>query len=75
MSEYENAKEISDSIDSVSRSLNDIYATIDESASLRDRFAMAALTGLLADGHALNEVTSEKAYQMADLMLEARKKK
>lgn len=45
------------------------------SAELRDRFAMAALTGLLAagDAHAYNrDKRAEIAWQEADAMLKAR---
>lgn len=44
--------------------------------TLRDQFAMAALTGLLSDPEcgAWGKI-AEYAYTMADLMLEARKEK
>ena len=45
-------------------------------AELRDRFAMAALTGLLAEGldevWRKREVYAEEAYLFADAMLKAR---
>ena len=48
-------------------------------ASLRDQFAMAALTSMLATPQALNDVTAqlaaEWAYRFADAMMEARKDK
>jgi len=81
MSEYENAKEISESIDSVAAALDDICQTLDECAMLRDRFAMAALTGMFANANIDRLVAesqqhmAETAYGFADAMLEARKKK
>lgn len=50
--------------------------SMSETLTLRDQFAMAALTGLLADPEcgAWAKV-AEYAYTMADLMLEARKEK
>ena len=41
--------------------------------TLRDRFAAAALTGLLAKGWTPFDQVSVAAFQIADLMLEARK--
>ena len=43
--------------------------------SLRDRFAMAALTVMDSGGFILPEIAAKLAYQMADAMLEARGKK
>ena len=44
------------------------------SKSLRDEFAMAVMTGLLADpGVQAHASTAELAYKMADVMIEARK--
>jgi hypothetical protein len=50
--------------------------TIVEHVTLRDQFAMAALTGILSDPEcgAWGKIV-EDAYTMADLMLEARKEK
>lgn len=45
-----------------------------EMATLRDQFAMAALTGMLMRSVGYEE-TAEKAYKFADAMLEARKEK
>ena len=43
-------------------------------ATLRDEFAMAALTGLISDPNGADyQVAPKKAYQLADLMMEARK--
>ena len=45
--------------------------------SLRDKFAMAALTWLLAGTYSENpsdKITALSAYQVADAMMEARKK-
>jgi hypothetical protein len=47
--------------------------------TLRDRFAMAALTGLLSDPNLHGKASTAKmipviAYELADTMLEARKK-
>jgi hypothetical protein len=45
--------------------------------SLRDRFAIAALTGLLAGAYSenpSNKITALAAYEVADAMMEARKK-
>ena len=41
-------------------------------AELRDRFAMAALTGLLAEGSHPRELCAEEAYFHADAMMKAR---
>jgi hypothetical protein len=45
-----------------------------EAATLRDQFAMAALTGMLAANYSGDRV-AKSAYQVADYMLEARKEK
>jgi hypothetical protein len=45
-----------------------------ERATLRDQFAMAALTGMLAANYSRDRV-AESAYQVADYMLGARKEK
>ena len=45
--------------------------------SLRDKFAMAALTGLLAGAYSespIDKITALAAYQVADAMMEARGK-
>lgn len=42
--------------------------------NLRDQFAMAALTGMLAANYSGDRV-AKAAYQVADYMLEARKEK
>ena len=45
-----------------------------ETLTLRDQFAMAALTGVLADG--FSKVAAARiAYDIADAMLEAREQK
>jgi hypothetical protein len=44
-----------------------------EMPTLRDQFAMAALTGLLADGNPSTDSNAKFAYQIADAMMEARK--
>lgn len=44
-----------------------------EQPTLRDRFAMAALTGLLADPNEDGKDVAKRAYGFADAMLEARK--
>lgn len=48
-----------------------------EQKTLRDEFAMAALTGLIANPQNMNALkqNAEAAYRYADAMLEARKKK
>lgn len=51
-----------------------------DTAVLRDQFAMAALTGMLAsfkENHQLSSITvyAEDAYKMADAMLKEREKK
>jgi hypothetical protein len=80
MSEYENAKEISESIDALAGRLDDIRDTLDECAMLRDRFAMAALTGMFSNERILNSFAENPtrmaaaAYVFADAMIEARKK-
>lgn len=43
-------------------------------ATLRDKYAASALDGLLAYGWGPEELVAEKAFKIADLMLEARKK-
>lgn len=44
--------------------------------ALRDQFAMAALTGMIADPSGVDyRSVPKKAYEMADAMLEARKEK
>lgn len=46
--------------------------TDENDISLRDQFAMAALTGLLAQGLIACDETSRESYEMADLMMKAR---
>jgi hypothetical protein len=47
---------------------------VDEPVGLRDRIAIAALTGLLADPQVQANITTAKlCYQIAEWMLEARK--
>lgn len=41
--------------------------------TLRDQFAMAALTGLLAHGFAGRSAPATEAYAIADAMMKARK--
>jgi len=62
--------------------LNQIRNLKSERATLRDQFAMAALTGILANDNLLpadNEFVPYRAsgcaYEIADAMLEARKEK
>ena len=50
------------------------YAEILLTLTLRDQFAMAALTGMLAANYSGDRV-AKSAYQIADYMLEARKEK
>lgn len=63
------------------RSVNaEIVARLESAEfGLRDQFAMAALTGLCGNDHALNtyvpEQMSEWAYQFADAMLAQREKR
>lgn len=45
-----------------------------EREALRDQFAMAALTGMLAANYSGDRV-AKSAYKIADYMLEARKEK
>jgi hypothetical protein len=53
-----------------------ITKTVIEWVTLRDQFAMAALTGLLAAPNVELWIdVSKQAYAIADLMLEARKGK
>ena len=53
-----------------------IQKTIVEVISMRDQFAMAALTGMIADPNGPDyRSVPKKAYEMADAMLEARKEK
>ena len=42
-------------------------------ASVRDDYARAALTGLLAYGYSQRELVIDEAFKIADLALEARK--
>ena len=54
------------------------YAEILLTLTLRDRFAMAALTGFMASGDAAtgnDRAIAQLAYRFADAMLEARKEK
>lgn len=53
-----------------------IQKTIVEVVSMRDQFAMAALTGMIADPNGPDyRSVPKKAYEVADAMLEARKEK
>jgi hypothetical protein len=52
-----------------------ITRTIVEQVTLRDQFAMAALTGLISDSAWRFHDLAQKAYGFADAMLEARKEK
>lgn len=53
-----------------------IQKTIVEVVSMRDQFAMAALTGMIADPNGPDyRSVPKKAYEMADAMLETRKEK
>ena len=45
-----------------------------EEPTLRDRFAMAALTGLLGYSISTPKVYAQESYEFADAMLEERKK-
>ncbi len=52
------------------------YAMFLDKLTVRDRFAMAALTGMIADPNGPDyRSVPKKAYEMADAMLEARKEK
>lgn len=52
------------------------YAEILLKLTLRDQFAMAALTGLMyGTGPSSFGISAKWAYQVADAMLEARKEK
>jgi len=52
------------------------YAEILLTLTLRDQFAMAALTGMIADPNGPDyRSVPKKAYEMADAMLESRKEK
>ena len=46
-----------------------------ETLTLRDQFAMAALTGLISDSAWRFHDLAQKAYGFADAMIEARKEK
>jgi hypothetical protein len=51
-----------------------LAAKREREAPLRDQFAMAALTGILAHGDATISTTESICYKIADAMLEARDK-
>jgi hypothetical protein len=75
VSEYD---EVSDGV-FIGRCINEVVETLDEMQmpELRDRFAMAALTGLLAhygDGLGRSDAAA-KAYAYADLMQQEKQKK
>ena len=53
---------------------NGFTQTLIQQVTLRDQFAMAALTGMLAANYSGDRV-AKSAYQIADYMLEARKEK
>ena len=42
--------------------------------TLRDKYAVAALNGLIAYGWGPEALVAEKAFRIADMVLEARKK-
>ena len=53
------------------------YLVTEQPPSLRDRFAMAALTGMLADpgiqvGGSIDKITAKLCYGLADAMMQAR---
>lgn len=50
------------------------FETTDEHKILRDKFSMAALTGLLARSHVDPEIAAVRAFAYAKFMMEARKK-
>jgi hypothetical protein len=53
-----------------------VTKTVIEWVTMRDQFAMAALTGLISRAHDfMFPDLSQKAYRFADAMLEARKEK
>jgi hypothetical protein len=52
-----------------------IMETVVEVVTMRDQFAMAALTGLISDSAWRFHDLAQKAYGFADAMLEARKEK
>lgn len=41
-------------------------------SELRDKFAAAALTGLLSRGYIVDDATAKEAFMMADIMLNKR---
>lgn len=49
--------------------------SLSETLTLRDQFAMAAITGFLSPDKNAQKVRAEYAYSIADAMLEARKEK
>jgi hypothetical protein len=55
-----------------------IMETVVEQVTMRDQFAMAALTGFMGSGDCAtgnHDATARLAYRFADAMLEARKEK
>lgn len=53
---------------------NDLRIAEEDKESLRDRFAIAALTGLISQAGRDERANAELAYEVADAMMEARKK-
>lgn len=55
---------------------SEVYLTPQKTweAKLRDRFAMAALTGLLSKGFSVSDELAREAYIIADIMLKERDK-
>jgi hypothetical protein len=67
-------KMMEEALEAAHAAIKDLSLRVVEKPSLRDQFAMAALTGVLA-GRVVGERTewAKAAYEIADKMMEARK--
>jgi hypothetical protein len=64
-----------EALEAAHAAIKDLSLRVVEKASVRDQFAMAALTGMCADPEltSLCDRVAKHAYLLADAMLEARK--
>lgn len=74
-----NDEYISSQIDGINQAVYEIRDLIKEAPALRDQFAMAALTGMLAEDYSTTDLNPSEiasdAYGYADAMLKAREVK